>query len=322
MKRKETVARLVIPVLMCAGVASSVQADCGSIPYYSPLAGYRSVDLLKLPDGSEDVRFDPLDIVVYEPGQRAIILWNGREESLLLSTEIKTSEPVSILEVIPFPSEPVVGLGDFETFEKMQALLIKKTMWTVASGGGVPDTDFVLPSNVAQITFHETMGAHDIAVMEVFDEQQFLEWVSNFLASKRAINPRVDPAFVTIIGNYLARGCRWLVFDTLEARDSVQSRQPVEYRFLTEQVYFPLEISTRETGLTTVDLLLVTGNPVSQAGEPRFAFETEKGVTITRAELQDISGAWADLMGIGEMTMQRFRFKGDIREFKQDFLAR
>ena len=67
------------------------QGDCGCIPYYSPFEAFGNLVLNDMPDGKVNVEFNPLEVVVYEPGQRGIILWNGQEEILLLSTEIKTS---------------------------------------------------------------------------------------------------------------------------------------------------------------------------------------------------------------------------------------
>jgi len=41
-----------------------------------------------------------------------MIAWNGKEEILLLTTDLKASEPTRVLEVIPLPSEPLVKKGD------------------------------------------------------------------------------------------------------------------------------------------------------------------------------------------------------------------
>lgn len=89
----------------------------------------------------------------------------AKSKFLLLSTELSTSAPTSLLEVIPFPTEPTARLGDFATFEKMQRLVMDKSMWKVASGGGVPDHRAV--EDAARITFYKKMGAHDIAVVNV-----------------------------------------------------------------------------------------------------------------------------------------------------------
>jgi hypothetical protein len=308
---------LVVTVLVAApGIAG---ADCGSIPYYSPLGGFDLLDIVTTPEGTAQVEFDPLKIVVYEPGQRGIILWNGQEQILLLSTDIKTSRPISILEVIPLPAEPTVKLGDFETFQKMQALLISKKMWTVAAGGGVPDVE--APA-AARITFHQQMGAHEVTVVHVEDATQFTKWVEGFLAKKQAVNPKIDPEFLNVIQRYVNRGFHWFVFDSINTRDQVQSRQPVEYRFKSDSVYYPLEISTRETGKTEVDLLVLTPKALEQVPEMQVALSRDGGMTVAAGELADVSADWARFMGGGDYAMERIRIKGNIQKMTKDFIAR
>ena len=60
---------------------------------------------------------------IFEPAQNAIIAWNGKEQILLLSTDLKASKPTKVLEVLPLPSEPVVTRGDAATFSKINALI-------------------------------------------------------------------------------------------------------------------------------------------------------------------------------------------------------
>ena len=308
----------VLSVVLCVG-GIPAYADCGSIPYRSPFELFGDISL-EGSGGDKDVQFDPMNVVVFEPGQRAIILWNGIEEILFLSTDIKVSEPVSILEVIPFPAEPEVSLGDFEVFQKMQRLLIEKTMWRVAAGGGVANA--VPPKNAVEVTFHEQMGAHDVAVLHVLNKAGFLEWVNTFLLSKEAINAKVDPEFAGIIENYLDRGFSWFVFDAIQAADRLKSRQPIEYRFKSDSVYYPLEISSRETGKTNIDLLLLTSNQLTQFPEVKFAVNKEDQVALTSAELLPVRQDWAAFMGQDSFTMQRVRIKGNIRKMTTDFIAR
>jgi len=308
-------------VVLGLGLALPVHGDCGSIPFRSPLDMVGDFVFTLGADGKTDVAFDPLEVVVFEPGQRAIILWNGEEEILLLSTEIKTSAPVSLLEVIPLPSEPTAKLGDFDTFMKMQRLLIDKAMWRVASGGGVAGVD--ASAKAAEITFHEQMGAHDVAVVHVLDQAGFLQWVDEFMASKKAVNPKVDPGFAQIIRNYLDRGTQWFVFDTIQAGADLRSRQPIEYRFKTNRLYYPLEISTRETGKTQIDLLLVTPKPLVEFPTMRFAVKAENDVVVSAAELGKAAPPdWTAFMGNAPSTLKRVYIKGNIRKMNADFIAR
>jgi hypothetical protein len=60
-------------------------------------------------------------ITVSEPGQKALIGWNGKEEVLVLSTNVMTSEQVWVVELIPFPSQPVTPIaGTFDSFLKVE----------------------------------------------------------------------------------------------------------------------------------------------------------------------------------------------------------
>lgn len=306
---------------------ATVSADCGSIPYYAPFKMSASLFgdakgfiFQSLPDGSKNVQFDPLDVVVYEPGQRAIILWNGVEEVLLLSTAIRTSKPVSILEVIPLPSEPEVKLGSFETFERMQALLIEKQMWRVASQGGVAGVS--IPARAAEITFHEIMGAHDISVVHVRDPKQFSQWVMGFMKEKAAVNPQIDTRFLEVVQRYLDRGFRWFVFDSIDTTDALHSKQPIQYRFQSDNVYYPLDISTLESGKTQIDLLLVTSQPLTTFPKLRPAAKLGQAVTVTLNELAAVSSEWADFMSQPQMELQPIRIRGKLKSMTTDFTAR
>lgn len=315
-----------LTLVLLVGVAPVVaSADCGSIPFTVPFSSRSTISIIA-GDGASgviskpEVRLDPLEVVVYEPGQRAIILWNGREEILLLSTEIQTSQEVSILEVIPLPAEPKVTLGEFETFEMMQELVVRKTLWSVASGGGV---DVKVPKDAARITFHEKMGAHDVAVVQVLDKSHFVEWVKAYLVDLGAENPQVRPDFAQIIQNYVDRDFEWFAFDVIEAGDKVKSRQPIQYRFDSPALYYPLEISSLETGKTSINLLLVSPRPLEAFPEIRRAsMKRQERFTASPDDIRPVSEEWADFMGGATFTLQQVRISGKLERLTTDFLAR
>jgi len=51
------------------------------------------------------------NVSLSQESQKAIILHNGTEEVLILGTELKASAEIDLLEFIPLPSEPEVGLA-------------------------------------------------------------------------------------------------------------------------------------------------------------------------------------------------------------------
>jgi len=60
-------------------------------------------------------------VSVFEPVQRAMIAWNGEEEILLLSTDLRVSERTKVLEVLPLPGKPEVSEGDVKVFRRATA---------------------------------------------------------------------------------------------------------------------------------------------------------------------------------------------------------
>jgi|GEM_PF-3814427 hypothetical protein len=55
-----------------------------------------------------------------------MIAWNGLEEILLLSTDMRASETARVLEVLPLPSEPKAKKGGVEALRRAAALINRK----------------------------------------------------------------------------------------------------------------------------------------------------------------------------------------------------
>ena len=69
----------------------------------------------------------PIDgtVQIYEPGQKAIIAWNGTEEILILATDVYGDDSTQVLEVIPLPSLPRIELGNITSFKAINRLIYK-----------------------------------------------------------------------------------------------------------------------------------------------------------------------------------------------------
>lgn len=150
----------------------------------------------------------------------------------------------------------------------------------------------------------------------------FQQWVEKFLRDQGTETVVIEPEFLKVISDCVDRGYRWLVFDTIDVGGDLRSHEPVEFRFKTDQLYYPLEISTREHGKTKVDLLLVTPEPLKGFDELTFTVRQEKALTLTNEELLTVSEDWAGFMKSPAMAMQRVNIKGNIRKMKTDFILR
>src|SRR3974377_2342520 len=84
-------------VMLLFGI-TQVRADRGAIPFHPA-------------------------VTIFEPVQRELIVWNGDQEILILSTDLRASRATRVLEVMPFPSEPRVAKADVKVFQRAVRLI-------------------------------------------------------------------------------------------------------------------------------------------------------------------------------------------------------
>lgn len=292
MKKISVLALLGMMLIFPRFAMTPVYGDCGSIAFAAPLI----IDMeiaSQVKNKSKDVKFNPLNVSVFEPKQRALISWNGDEEILLLSTDQKATEASAILEVIPLPSEPKVRLGKFETFEKAQQLMIQKRLWACAHGGAKAGIAEV-PQEAGRITFNEKLGAHNIAVAESLNSEGFVKFVQDFLQKNyKTEDAPIKPDFVKIIELYLEQGFKWFAFDVIMLNETVKSREPIEYRFKSDCAFYPLQISALEQGKTEVDILIFTEKGITPPTGSIYKFMNfEPKFNVSKDEYEGLDDAW------------------------------
>lgn len=304
-------------------------SDCGSIPFRTPLA----IPLIavggiieKFEDSMSNtaITYDPLKVRVIEPGQRAIILWNGVEEILLLSTDQSATENSAILEVIPLPSEPKVRLGSLETFEKIQKLIVAKQMWACAHGGARADMIRV-PQDAGRITFHQKLGPHDITVAQVLDGTRFVEFVQSYLMEKyKTPQAPIRPEFVEIIQSYINGGFEWFAFDVIALDKATKTREPIEYRFKSDYVFYPLKISNLEEGETVVDLAVFTPKRSAEfLGLGSEDILQEGQFEVGHEAVFGLEESWEGFFtGYPNVIMDLWKIKGFSADFKKDVIVK
>lgn len=231
--------RLVVLTIVFGTMSSSwAAADCGGIPF-NPRA------------------------TIFEPKQRAMIVFNGREEILLLRQDLKVSEATKVLQVLPLPSEPRVTKGDFEVFVKATELINQKLgrNWGVGGmgriGAGSADKRAAQPP-AGEVTFHDKIGSHDVSVVHVLEQRGFIDWVEKYLRKSGVGNPEIPEAMKDVVAEYLRDRFQWFVFDVVDAGTEVKTKEALQYRFATRSLYYPLRITRGEEGDTHVQLLILS----------------------------------------------------------------
>lgn len=241
----------------------------------------------------------PGDISVYEPGQKAIIAWDGEREVLILSTEVRASENSWVLELLPLPSQPTVGAGDFESFSKIQQLLWEHAtdVWANRGemGGGAP----------LEVIFQENIGAHSITVVRATSAQELISFAENLWAASGLTQELSWGELESLAAAYIGRGINYWVLDLINPSNFWKSIQPIVYTFETNCLYFPLEISSLTSGETDITLFTLTNSKLDAnevenigfsiasftAGEENVSIEFE----VSENELQQISPKVAEL---------------------------
>ncbi|MEO0123939.1 MAG: DUF2330 domain-containing protein [candidate division WOR-3 bacterium] len=267
------------------------------------------------------IPFNP-DIAIFEPNQRAIIAWNGEEEILLLSTDLSASDSTMVLEVLPLPSEPQVKKGDIETFRRATNLINQRIYISKKKNGGRLSEGTIPPP--AEITFHEKIGAHDISVVHLKEVNGFVEWVKKYIASLGFEGEIISQAHKELIEEYINGGFVWFVFDIINLNKEQNTLEPIQYRFSTEKLFYPLKITRLASGFTTVELIILTPRLLSRFSGisiKRINLAHEP-ITITKEDLKSIDeDIYESLKNFSEMKLRIWKIDGDLNSFEQDLIA-
>ena len=228
------------------------------------------------------------DVSVYEPGQKAIVAWNGQEEILILSTDVTSSSETLVLELLPLPSEPEVEPASFKSFEEIQRLIweegLNQFMYSAekdARGGSV------------EVVFHEEIGAHNITVVRATGAVELVDWIESFLQANGVDETVSLGDFEPAVKDYMGRGFRYYVLDLITVTSDERSVDPILYRFNSSFLYYPLVITNPVPGETEIILFLLTEGKVNEDCQP-----------MQRAHYQ--------VMGEGPKPIEFALSKGDI----------
>ncbi|MBS7628939.1 DUF2330 domain-containing protein [Candidatus Bathyarchaeota archaeon] len=200
-----------------------------------------------------------MNVDVYGPGQKAIIAWNGEVERLILSTDLYASLETKVLELMPLPSEPILEMADFKSFQALQSLIMRKMPRTISPGyrGGL------------EIIFHEKIGAHDITVLKANSTEELSRFITDYTAKMGISNiPPVSEGAYAIFEDYLMRGFNYWVLDLVDIPSTTRSIEPIAYEFKSQTIYYPMKISATTKGPTRINLYLITPEPLNENNIP------------------------------------------------------
>ena len=200
------------------------------------------------------------DVSVYEPGQKAILAWNGHEEIMILSTDVASSEETLVVEILPLPSKPIVEAASFQSFEEIQRMI-----WNEGLNMFMYDTEGKARSGSVEVVFHEQIGAHNITVVTASVTSELGSWMENFLEDSGVEYEVSLGSFESVIEDYMNRGFRYYVLDLITVSPEEKSVDPILYKFNSDFLYYPLVITSPVGGDTEITLFVLTEDKIELA---------------------------------------------------------
>lgn len=259
---------------------------------------------------------------IFEPNQRAMIAWNGVEEILLLSTDLHASDSTMLLEVLPLPSEPDVKKGDLETFRKATDLINRKLYSGRMAKGRELSEGVVVPSG--EVTFHRKIGAHDISVTHLLNAQGFVDWVIDYLKTLSIEANVVSDEMQQLIEEYITDGFEWYVFDVVSVGIETVTNEPIQYRFESEHVFYPLKITSTAEGSTSIELLILTPRLLSRFPSlpiDRISLQHDP-ISINQEELLNLNEDMHEILKeYDRLRLRIWEIQGALKAFDSDLLA-
>jgi len=254
-------------LLLCAG---ALQADRGSLPVSTE------------------------DVTVYEPGQKAVIAWDGQTEVLYLSTDIFASSQSDVIEILPLPSEPKIEKADPEVLKKFEKFIQQHLRWRDKPKTEGRGEELAEKKGIEIISFQQ-IGAHSITTLKVKDVDEFLRWMQDYLDKKQGKRGFWDTLGRTI-KHYVDNGILFYAFDVITAGKDKQTVEPLLYTFDSCALYYPLKISSLLSGDTDITLITVTEYDTGKMKFPRgFKRLGDSEIQIPHRELSAICREMAQI---------------------------
>lgn len=262
------------------------------------------------------------EISVYEPGQKAIIAWNGQEEIMILSTDVTSTQQTMVLEILPLPSKPVVEAAAFQSFEELQSMIWEEGINQLMYSGRNDAR-----SGSVEVLFHEQIGAHNITVVKASDTSELVNWAGAFLA-ENAVNKSISlGGFESAIEDYMNRGFRHYALDLITFYPEERSVNPILYRFESSFLYYPLRITSPVAGNSEITLFLLTKGKMDEDYWPmqRALYRVDGGASrpiefvLSKGDLSKIDLRIGGLLQDGAW-LTVLKYEGELNLLTKDLM--
>ena len=183
------------------------------------------------------------------------------------------------------------------------------------------------PSETVNVVFREQIGIHNVTTVETENASQLISFAEQVLSQVAATDDIQWSGFEEIAADYITRGMKYWVIDLIDVTDSTKSRDPLIYSFETDYLYFPLIVSSVNSGNTLIDVVTVSKTKLDREGIESAGFEgipIDGYFDIVFPDLNGMCPEIASLFAVysSPMKIARHFYEGPLSDLSKDIITR
>lgn len=231
----------------------------------------------------------------FSPTHRAIILHNGDEEILFLSTDLAGPFEKEIVEYMWLPSgsvTPISTIGNLETFTKLAELAKSK-----------------------KADLNKLIGFSPTGVLSILSTPYF-DSTDDFLKYYNSLRPPTSKALdrstmcAKEATKYQTMGFKHALFDAIRVKKELQTFLPTETRFSSKNIFYPISLAAGVYDNTKIELVFITRNELTSYSETGLPIKKLDSFTLNAKELSELSPSWTSFMNSPTVHVQHVEIIG------------
>jgi hypothetical protein len=199
------------------------------------------------------------------------------------------------LRIVPLPSEPEIVRCNNTVFERLKSFVDTRVVEDEGKGdlGMLADSGEETEEIDVEVVFYDQIGLHNITVIRAYTGEGFARYTDEFLEGS-GLDPVDAPEAEAVASSYIERGIEYFVLDLMDLAQEVGSPEPLMYRFDSDSLYYPMEITSLTGGKTHILLFLLTpfrrlSNDYTEKnmeflGERRSRYHDERYIKLSKPD--------------------------------------
>ncbi len=164
-----------------------------------------------------------------EPNQKAIISWDGKNETMILSSAVKSDEIANFAWIIPIQSsiKPEVMAGNISVFEDLVEYFTEEKQKDTGVTGRV--TPVAIPGVV--VVESKEVDVYDITILKATSSDDLISWlINNRFETPEEAKPILD--------KYVAKGDYYFIANKIDLTNKFNEDVVKRYNWLMEKGQF------------------------------------------------------------------------------------